>query len=292
MRNFLLGLALSLSLALGAAHVAAQSTAPQQKAAASRAEMPRAAAKRRAPASPPTLARIERSGVLRVGIAINAPWVMHDKQGRPMGYSVDVAERLSKAMGWKLQLVETSWPRLLAGLRSNDYDVVISGLSITPQRARFVQFSDALGAFDVDVVVSRTSLPEGGLAELGKLAQARIGALAGTVTAEVARGAMPTAQLVELESEDAAIAALREGRLAALVAEAPLPLALARAHPEQLRVLDGAPLARTAHGLALRVGDDGLLRVLNAWITFERTSGWLDARGAYWFEGTDWGSRL
>lgn len=292
MPRFLIGLLLALGCSLGAAPAIAQTPPPSKNAAAATpSEAPRAA-KRRSLTGAPTLARIERSGVLRVGVAINAPWVMHDKQDQLMGYSIEVAERIAKAMGWKLQLVETSWTRLLNGLRSNDYDVVIAGVSVTPQRARFVQFSDPIGEFDVDVVVHRTSLPGGGLAELGKLPQAKVAALAGTVSADFARRGLPGAQLVEVDDQNAAIAALREGKLAAYVAEAPLPLALARTYPEQLRLLDGAPLARTAHALALRVDDAGLLRVLNAWITFERTSGWLQARSAYWFEGTEWGARL
>lgn len=292
MPRFLIGLLLALGCSLGAAPAVAQTPAPSKNAAAATASEAPRAAKRRSLTGAPTLARIERSGVLRVGVAINAPWVMHDKQDQLMGYSIEVAERIAKAMGWKLQLVETSWTRLLDGLRSNDYDVVIAGVSVTPQRARFVQFSDPIGEFDVDVVVHRTSLPGGGLAELGKLPQAKVAALAGTVSADFARRGLPGAQLVEVDDQNAAIAALREGKLAAYVAEAPLPLALARTYPEQLRLLDGAPLARTAHALALRVDDAGLLRVLNAWITFERTSGWLQARSAYWFEGTEWGARL
>lgn len=292
MPKFLMTLLLALSTGLGFAPAMAQSPAPSKDTAAAPAAGTPRAARRHALTGPPALARIEKSGVLRVGIAINAPWVMHDQQGRPMGYSVEVAERIAAAMGWKLQLVETSWPKLLAGLRGNDYDVVISGLSITPQRARTVQFSDPVGEFDVGVVVHRASLPAGGLTELRQLPQAKVGVLAGTLTAGFARAALPAAQVVEIADANAAVAELREGRLAAYAAEAPLPLALERAYPDQLRALRAEPLARTAHGFALRVDDTGLLRVLNAWITFERASGWLQARSAYWFEGNEWASKL
>lgn len=292
MSKYVIGLLLSLGLSLGFSPAYAQSPAPTKSAAASPAKDAPRAAKRASLTGTPALVRIERDGVLRVGVAINAPWVMHDRDGKLMGYSIEVAERFAKAMGWKLQLVETSWANLLTGLRSNDYDVVISGLSITPQRARLVQFSDPIGEFDVDVVVNRGSFPSGELPELARLPQARVGALAGTLIAEFARSGLPAAQFVAFEDETAAIADLREGKLTAYVAEAPLPLALERTYPGQLRVLRGDPLARTAHGLALRVDDTSLLRVLNAWITFERTSGWLAARSAYWFEGAEWGSRL
>lgn len=290
--KFVFELLLALACALGVAPAMAQAQAQgKETAAAAPAKGAARAAGRASLTGAPSLARIDRSGVLRVGIAINAPWVMHDQQGKPMGYSIEVAERFAATMGWKLQFVETSWPKLLAGLRANDYDVVISGVSITPQRARFVRFTDPIGEFDVGAVVNRGSLPSGGIDDLRKLAQAKVGVLAGTSSAEFARGALPAARIVEVDDENAAVADLRDGKLAAYVAEAPLPLALQSAYPEQLRMLQ-EPLARTAHGLAVRVDDTGLLRVLNAWITFERTSGWLQARSAYWFDGTEWGSRL
>lgn len=240
----------------------------------------------------PTLARIDQSGVLRVGIAIHAPFVMHDQQGAPIGYSVDIARRLAAAMGWKLDLVETSWPKLMSGLRSNEYDLVVSGLSITPQRARHALFSDSLGNFDVNVVVNRARLPEGSLDALGRLANAKVGARAGELTLDFARDALPADKVVAVDAEGAALAELLAGQLDAYVAEAPLPQVMAAAHADKLRLLDGAPLARTAHGIALRLGDAGLLRIVNAWIVYERASGWLASREDYWFKGTSWGSQL
>lgn len=239
-----------------------------------------------------TLAAVERSGVLRVGIAINAPFVMHDKDGQPIGYSIDLARKFAAAMDWKLQIVETSWPNLITGLRTNDYDVVISGLSVTPQRARFVQFTDPVGEFDVDVVVNRDKLKRGGLADLRKLAHAKIGARKGELTVDFARSALPDADIVEVDDENAAIADLGSGKLDAYVAEAPLPQVLEKVHSDKLRALANEPIARTAHAFAVRQNDAGMLRVLNAWIIYERTSGWLKSRNDYWFAGTAWSAEL
>lgn len=239
-----------------------------------------------------TLAAIDKSGVLRVGIAINAPFVMHDKEGQPIGYSIDLARRFAAAMGWKLQVVETSWPNMMTGLRTNDYDVVISGLSVTPQRARFVQFTDPLGEFDIDAVVNRGKFKSGGLADLRKLAHAKVGARKGELTVDFARSALPAADIVEVDDENAAIADLVSGKLDAYIAEAPLQQVLEKAHADKLSALGNEPIARTAHAFAVRLHDAGLLRVLNAWITYERTSGWLKSRGDYWFSGTDWAVEL
>ena len=235
-----------------------------------------------------TLEKIEESSLLRVGIALNAPWVMHDAHGAPIGYSIDVARRFAASMGWKVRFVESTWARLLPGLRADQFDVVISGLAITPQRARYVQFTDPIREFDVTIMVNRGRLPRAGLAELRKIAHAKVAARKDQVTVEFARNALPDADILEIDDEEAAIAELRAGKIDAYVAEVPLLHLLEKAHPTQLRVLDNDPITRTAHGFAVRRGDAELRRILEAWIVYESASGWLKERGRHWFEDTDW----
>lgn len=82
------------------------------------------------------------------------------------------------------------------------------------------------------------------------------------------------------------------GKLDACAAEAPLPQAMTAVHADKLRVLDGTPLARTAHGIALRLAGTDLLRVVNAWIVYAQASGGLAARDDDWFKGTAWAAQL
>jgi len=115
---------------------------------------------------------------------------------------------------------------------------------------------------------------------------------AGTLNADFAHAGLPAADIVEVDDEPQAIADLREGKYDALVAEAPAPKLIAQMFPEQLRALDGAPLARTAHAMAVRRGDNDLADVLDAWIIEAEASGWLKSRGDYWFDSTDWIGKL
>ncbi|MBS0556593.1 MAG: amino acid ABC transporter substrate-binding protein [Proteobacteria bacterium] len=289
----ILAIAAACAFVLAHAGAAEQAKVPDAAAAAAATAAAKPAPPRRLSLTgTPSLAKIEKSGSLRVGIALNAPFVMHDKQGQPIGYSVDLAHRFADAMGWKLQLVENSWPNLMSGLRANEYDLVISGLSITPQRARNVLFSDAVGSFNIEVVANRDKFPKGGLAELRALANAKVGARKGVLTLDYARDALGSDAVVAVDSESAALADLLDGKLVAYVAESPLPEVMAQAHADKLRVLDGAPLARTAHGVAARLDDASLMRVVNAWIVFEQASGWLKQRDDYWFKGTAWAGEL
>lgn len=237
------------------------------------------------------LAKLDHGAPLRVGVAINAPWVAHDKDGQLIGYSVDVARKLAADMGWKLELVSNSWPDLIHGLRTNQYDVIISGLSITPQRARSVLFSQVMGEHDIDVVVNRHKLQATDLAGLAKDTSARIAVLKGTRTAAVAKTMLPGAQLVEVDDIHKAIADLRAGKIDALVAEAPTPALLQKLYPDDLLELSPA-VGRSAHGVAVRLGDRDLRDVLDAWIIDAKASGWLQQRADYWFNGTAWSDQL
>lgn len=283
--------ALALSCLCTAA--VAQSTVPVAPAKTAVAQIPASpAGKSSMPLEgEPTLAKIDERGTLRVGVAVNAPWVMHNENGDLTGYSIDIANKLAASMGWKLEFVPTSWPRLMLDLRTDKFDVIISGLSITPQRARFVQFTTPVGEYDIDAVVNRHKFGKVNLAEFANKTHAKVAVRKGELTVDFARSALPNADLVEIDDEDAAIADVRSGKLDAYVAEAPMPHLLQKMYPDQLRALDD-PIARTAHGFAVRKNDIGLMRVLNAWIVFEQASGWLKERSLYWFEDTTWASVL
>jgi polar amino acid transport system substrate-binding protein len=233
-----------------------------------------------------TLAKIGQAKLLRVGVAINAPWVMHDRNGELFGYSIDLARKIGEDMGWRVEIVTTSWPRLLYDLRTDQFDVVVPGLSITPQRALLAHFSQPYGEYDIAVVMNRARYPKGGTRELAAAVHK------GTLTADIARSRLPQAEIVEIDDEEQAIADLRAGKFDGYAAEAPTPLLLEKIYPKQLRALVADPLARSAHGLAVRLDDRDLLDVLNAWIVDRQASGWLNERETYWFETTDWASQL
>lgn len=241
----------------------------------------------------PTLESVQKNDVLRVCVALNAPWVMHDKEGKLIGYSVDVAGKFAHDMGWKLQLVPGSWSGLLLNLRTNQCDIAISGLSITAQRALQVRFSQPYGQYDVGIVVNRARFPSGDVTGFEAAANGRnVAVRRGTVDSGIARNALPDAKIIEVENEQEAIDGLREGKFDAYVAEAPRPLLLAQLYPTALRELPGQAMGRTAHGMAVSLGASGLLDVANAWIISQQASGWLEVREKHWFQGTAWGVQL
>jgi len=81
------------------------------------------------------LDRILKRGELRVGTSgSQPPFTIKSKEGHLMGYEIDIANLLADAMNLKLTLVAKPFSELLPALEKGEIDVVMSGMTITPER--------------------------------------------------------------------------------------------------------------------------------------------------------------
>lgn len=83
-------------------------------------------------------------GTLRVGMEIGYPPLeYYDDDGvTPTGIDVELANALSKEMGMEVELIDTAWAGIFAGLDKGDYDCIISAVSITSDRLLEFEFSN------------------------------------------------------------------------------------------------------------------------------------------------------
>src|SRR6266478_999449 len=58
-----------------------------------------------------------------------------------IGFEVDLANALAARMGRTSRFVQNQWDGLVPGLERGEYQVVINGLAITPERAEKIHFS-------------------------------------------------------------------------------------------------------------------------------------------------------
>lgn len=241
-----------------------------------------------APGTGDTLSHIQKTGVLRVGVAENAPWALKDRSGQWIGLDVDYVRQLAQDMGWKLELVPTHWTTAIHDLRDRHFDILASGLSVTPQRALSISYSRSYGVFALGLVVNRKSLGPTDLAELQTGSKYRIAALSGTVTEATTKAWLGNSVIVPANDESTTLQDLRNGKLDGLLAEQPLPAAMAKAFPEQLKTLDVSSFGKTAHAFAVRRGDRDLLDVINAWLVYQKASGFIGDRENFWLHSNAW----
>lgn len=81
---------------------------------------------------------------LRVGSDVAyPPFEYFDTDGTtPIGVDMELAEALGEKLGCEVEIVNTAWDGIFAGLSKGDYDVVISAVTITSERLLDFDFSD------------------------------------------------------------------------------------------------------------------------------------------------------
>ena len=100
------------------------------------------------PTLPPptsTLDVVRRRGVLRVGVSTFVPWAMTSKSGELIGFEIDLAKQLAEDLGVTAEFVPAAYPNLLDDLLADRFDIVVSGMAITPARRPRGQLLDPGG---------------------------------------------------------------------------------------------------------------------------------------------------
>lgn len=89
-----------------------------------------------------TLEAIKQRGELRVGMQVGyIPFQMAGNGGSVIGFDADMAEMAAKSLKVALRIVRNNWQELIPSLVAGNADVVISGMTITPERNAEAMFT-------------------------------------------------------------------------------------------------------------------------------------------------------
>ncbi|NYT35399.1 transporter substrate-binding domain-containing protein [Allopusillimonas soli] len=88
------------------------------------------------------LDNIEQSGTIRIATDLGIPPAgMLTPDMKPTGADVEVGQALAKDWGLKYELVQTTGATRIPNLQNDKADIVVSTLSVTPERAKVIDFS-------------------------------------------------------------------------------------------------------------------------------------------------------
>ncbi|WP_428644677.1 transporter substrate-binding domain-containing protein [Roseibium sp.] len=228
-------------------------------------------------------------GSLRVGVAEEnyVPWLASDKSGERIGFEIDVATRVSDALGVPAEFVNVPFDNLLKSLLDGEVDVVISGVSVTAERAKEVYFSTPYATTEFTVVVDKTLLPAGAAENGYDVEGVKIGVAANTVAEYEASSEFQAAEVVSYEDNGLMRDAFLEGEVHGVVAPTPYPVFIVSRDPDRYE-MEQAPLLSTVEAMVVRPDSPGLMNFLNAWIVENKASGTLGELNSYWFESGEW----
>src|SRR5690606_5232553 len=82
--------------------------------------------------------------VLRVGSDVAYPpfEYVDEATGEYVGFDMDIIREIGRRLGMDVQVINVAWEGIIPGLLSGHYDVIISAMTITNERAQAVDFSD------------------------------------------------------------------------------------------------------------------------------------------------------
>ena len=70
------------------------------------------------------------------------PFAFRDKNGAPSGFDIDSMTWIGKKMGFAVEHVSMDWDGIIPSLLAKKIDMVCSGMSISPERRKLVNFSE------------------------------------------------------------------------------------------------------------------------------------------------------
>jgi polar amino acid transport system substrate-binding protein len=235
--------------------------------------------------------KILRSGKLRVGMSTFVPWAMQDKKGQWVGFEIDMAKKLAEDMGVKVEFIPTKWEGLIPSLLTGKFDLVIAGMTGTPQRALKINFTVPYDFSMINIVAHKKVAA--GFATAADFNKPEVTVLTrnGTTAVATVKKFLPKAKLRLFTDNGPMVQELLNGKAHAIVSSSPEPAQLAAKHPEQLFYIDES-LTQEPISIGVKKGDPDTLAYLNNWIVVKKNEGFIEDRVNYWWKSSKWESLL
>lgn len=235
-----------------------------------------------------TLNQIIKRGELRVGLEAGyMPFEMRDKKGNIIGFDVDLARLMARYMGVKLTIVNTQWDGIIPALLTDKFDLLMSGMTVTPERNLQVNFADPYVVIGQTVVIRKGLI--GSITKYDQLDDPKytVATKLGTTGDIAGRKFFSKAKIKAFETEAEATLEVRNGRADAFVYDLPYNAVFVARYPGEVGLLR-EPFTQEPIAWAVRKGDPDFLNWLNNFLRVIKADGTYDALYQKWFEGTAW----
>ncbi|MGV1792085.1 MAG: transporter substrate-binding domain-containing protein [Rhizobium sp.] len=195
--------------------------------------------------------------LLKVGSDTTSPPMesIDPASGQIVGFDVDVVNAICAKIHCQAEFVTTGWDGIFAALDQSSFDLVASGVSITDERKKAMDFSDPY-IVNSQVVLTRAE-DQGITLEQFKAQGRKLSAQANTTDAQVAEGLVGKENVAAYDTFSAAIIALKNKDVDGVVINGANAAAYEREFAGQLvaaiKGLQSDPI-----GLVFRKGDENV----------------------------------
>lgn len=220
--------------------------------------------------------RFDDRAPLRVGISPDYPPVIFEVEGEVVGIEADFARIVGDSLGRRIEFVRYPFAELLDALERGNVDVVMSGLSITPERAERVAFTKPYMEVGQLALIRSRDIARFGRIQGIRRSGARIGYQHGSSGERYVEESLPRASSFGFANVEEGLRSLRADRIDYFIHDAPTVWRVA-GDIEQ-RDLHGLyrPLTEEELAWAVRKNDTQLRSLLDATLTHWQREGMID----------------
>ncbi len=166
------------------------------------------------------------------------------------GFEAEIVELLAKELDMEVEYIQNSWDGLIAGLNRKDYDIVINGVEITPDRAEVVHFSRPY-YYTAEALAVRKGNTD--ITKLEDLKNRKVGTLNASLAQRILEQQTFPITIVGYDEEVHSYRDLEIERLDAVLLDEAIALYYAKPNPALKLV--GGPVGYMEYGVVTRLDD-------------------------------------
>lgn len=170
------------------------------------------------------LSAIKKKGYITVGLSADyPPYEFHQTikgQDKIVGFDISIAEKIAKDLGVKLKINEMGFDALLGALKTGKIDMIISGMSKTPEREKEATFSKSY--LDVKQVVMAKKEDAAKLKSSSDYEGVKVGVQKQSFQEELAQKELFGAKVTSLQKMTDLVLNLQNNKIKAIVIEKPV----------------------------------------------------------------------
>ena len=230
------------------------------------------------------LSRIQDKGELMLGTSGNMP-PMSSKldDGKVVGFDIDLARLMASGMGVKLSIKTMPFNELLSALQNGDVDVVISNVTMNPQRNMDVAFIGPYMTSGKCVITKEERLAKAVEAENLNVPETRLAALQGSTSADFVKVLLPNATLTLIEDYDGGVRMINDGKVGGILTDYPICLAMLKQYPDAGFVSLFSLLSYEPIGIAISGNDPLYINWTENFLKRVEGTGLLEELALRWF---------
>ncbi|WP_298017560.1 basic amino acid ABC transporter substrate-binding protein [uncultured Castellaniella sp.] len=211
------------------------------------------------------------------------PFEYENPQREIVGFDIDVIKAIGAAEHFKVKVINTPWEGIFATLEHGDRDMIMSGITITDQRRKVVDFSHPYFPAE-QIIVAPSDSKIDSLASLKSLKVGVVASSTGDISVSGVLG-KTNPSIKRFDSTPLMLEDLSGGGVDAAVGDVGVIKFYVKSHPDKhFKLVKDASFKQQYFGIAVKKGNQDLLDKINAGLAKIVADGTYAKIYANWFD--------